>query len=305
MDNQGFLQSVVGKIGEFLKWLKEEMEDDQVRRDTLLDLGLNPDKDVSLQIPEGSVDNIDQYRQSVNPDEVAFQSAVNDIKIIYSSLKEFIIAVIDDPKDVDTYIWLFLEVNTTNFIRLHYPGFYWASQLLGFLAEARVSLRKATEGQGIPEDVYDVAHFAIYDAPVYVVTELPVIVVKNLWELITDPVDYFKNLWDKIQHLWDEATGPHELEGRLKTIEDAESLSRIMTLLAGFFTMMESNLPESRFLFGWSTVPRTLKKDSTAELKNTVLGNLMLSTIRKEHDPNFPVDADEAWRKIEAVLQKK
>ena len=42
----GFLQSVIGKIGEFFLWLKEKMEDDQVRRDTLLNLGLNPAKDV-------------------------------------------------------------------------------------------------------------------------------------------------------------------------------------------------------------------------------------------------------------------
>jgi hypothetical protein len=29
MDNQGFLQSAVGKIGEFFQWLKEKMEDDR------------------------------------------------------------------------------------------------------------------------------------------------------------------------------------------------------------------------------------------------------------------------------------
>ncbi len=49
MDNPGFLQSAVGKIGEFFQWLKEKMEDDQVRRDTLIDLGLDPDKDAKLK----------------------------------------------------------------------------------------------------------------------------------------------------------------------------------------------------------------------------------------------------------------
>ena len=83
------------------------MQDDQVRRDTLLDLGLNPDKEVELKIPDESINHIDQYRNSVNADDVAFQSAVNDVKIIYSSIKEFILALVDDPKDVDTYIWLF------------------------------------------------------------------------------------------------------------------------------------------------------------------------------------------------------
>jgi hypothetical protein len=223
-------------------------------------LGLNPDTDTELDIPDDSINNIREYQKSVNPDEVAFQSAVNDVKIIYSSLKEFIKNVIDDPKDVDTYIWLFLEVNTSNFIRLRYPEFYWVSQLLGFLAEARVSIRSAVEDQGVPETVYDVAHYIIYDAPVYVVTELPVIVVKNIWELITDPIDYLINLWDKF-------TEPHKVESRLKTIKDAETLSQLMTVLAGFFTLMENRLPESRFLFGWTTLPRTLNEDSTAEIE--------------------------------------
>jgi hypothetical protein len=305
MDNQGFLQSAIGKIGEFFKWLKEKMEDDQVRRETLLNLGLNPDTDAELDIPDDSLDNISEYQKSVNPGEVAFQSAVNDVKIIYSSLKEFIKSVIDDPTEVDTYIWLFLEVNTTNFIRLHYPGFYWLSQLMGFLAEARVTIRSAVEDQGVPETVYDVAHYMVYDAPVYVITEPPVIVVKNIWGLITDPIDYLANLWNKFQELWDKFTEPHEVESRLKTVKDAETFSQIMTVLAGFFTIMESRMPESRFLFGWTTLPRTMKKDSTAELKDTFLGNLLLNAIRKEHDENFPAEPNEAWKKIEEVLKKK
>lgn len=282
-ENSGFLQSVVGKIGEFFLWLKEKMQDDQVRRDTLLDLGLNPDKEVELQIPDESINNIDQYRNSVNPDDAAFKSAVNDVKIIFSSIKGFIKAVIDDPKDADTYIWLFLEVNTTNFIRLRYPGFYWVSQLLGFMVESRVTLQSAFEEQGLPETL---------------VIEGPKIVAKNIWNLITDPLDYFKNLWKKI-------TEPRGGAGHLETIESAEHLAELMTVLAGIFTILESKLPESRYLFGWSTLPRTIKQNSTEELKNTILGNLLLKTIRKEHDISFPVDQDVAWNKIKEVLQKK
>jgi hypothetical protein len=289
-EKPGFLQSVVGEIGKFFLWLKEKMTDDQVRRDTLLDLGLDPDKEVKLQIPEESVNNIDQYHKSVNPDDVAFQSAVNDVKIIYSSLKDFIKALIDDPKDVDTYIWLFLEVNTTNYIRLHYPGLYWTSQLLGFIAEARVTLKTAVEGQGLPETIHDTVHFTVAEAPK--------VIVRNLWELITDPIGYIQNLWHKI-------TEPREADGHLKTIEDAESLSQLMTVLAGFFTIVESHLPENRYLFGWSMLPQTIKEGSTVELKNTVLGDLLLNTIRKERDTNFPVEEDNAWEKIEEVLKKK
>ena len=94
----GFLQSAVGKIGEFFQWLKDKMEDDQVRRETLLDLGLNPDKDAKLTFPTNSINNINEYQKSVNPDDVAFKSAVNDVKITLFFPKEFIKAVIDDPR---------------------------------------------------------------------------------------------------------------------------------------------------------------------------------------------------------------
>ena len=61
MDNQpGFLQSAIGEIGDFFLWLKEKMQDEQVRRNTLLDLGLDPEKEVKLQIPGESINNIDQ-----------------------------------------------------------------------------------------------------------------------------------------------------------------------------------------------------------------------------------------------------
>ncbi len=52
-------------------------------------------------------------------------------------------------------------------------------------------------------------------------------------------------------------------------------------------------------------LPRTLEEDSTAELKDTILGNLMLRAIRKEHDENFPVDPEQAWKRVEDVLKKK
>lgn len=281
-EEPGILQSALGKIIDFILWLKEKMEDEKVRRDVLLDLGLDPDTDVELQIPEESVDNINEYRQSINPDNVAFKSALNDVKIVFNSIKEFITAFIDDPGDVDTYVWLFLEVNSTNYIRLHFPLFYWTSQVLGFIVESKVTFQSAFEDQGLPETL---------------VMEGPKVIVKNIWDLFTDPLDYFKNIWHKI-------TEPRGDQGHLETIESAEHLSQLMTVLAGLFTVFESKLPESRYLFGWTTLPRTMEKGSTAELIDTFLGNLLLDTIRKEIDPSFPQNTDAAWDKIETVIAK-
>src|SRR5919107_1122866 len=110
MANQpGFLQSVIGEIGDFFKWLKEKMADKEVRRATLLDLGLDPNKEVEIQIPEESLNNIDQYRKSVNPDDAAFKSAVHDVKTLYTATKEFIKAILDDPteepQDIHRILW--------------------------------------------------------------------------------------------------------------------------------------------------------------------------------------------------------
>ena len=284
MDDPGFVQSVIGKIGEFLIWLKEKMQDEKVRRDTLLDIGLDPNKEVELQIPDESLNNIDQYRKSVNPDDAAFKSAVNDLKTIYTAIKDFILALVDDPRDVDTYIWLFLQVTLTNYIRLHYPGFYWVSQLLGFIVESKVTLQTALEGQGLAETL---------------VIDGPKVIAKNIWNLITNPLEYVKNLWRKI-------TEPRKGPGHLEHIESAESLSELMTILAGLFTVFENKIPESRYLYGWSTMPRNFEESSKEELKNSIHGNILLHRIRKKYKQDFPIDNDntQAWVKVLEVLGK-
>ena len=159
-DQPGFLQNVIGEIGDFFLWLKEKLGDDQVRRETLLDLGLDPDKEVDVQIPEGSLSNIDQYRKSVNADDVAFKSAVNDVKILYNAIKEFVKALLDNPtenpQDIHRILWQFFEVMGTNYVRLHRPGLYWTAQLSGFLVESGVTGQDAVAGQGNPDITYNV-----------------------------------------------------------------------------------------------------------------------------------------------------
>lgn len=241
MDKQpGFLQSVIGEIGDYFKWLKEKMADKEVRRHTLLDLGLDPDKEVEIQIPDGSINNIDQYRQSVDPDDVAFKSAVQDVKILYSATKEFIKAIMDNPtenpQDIYRILWQFFEVMGTNYVRLHHPGFYWISQLLGFLVESGVTGHEPVKGQGTPDITYGI------------ITKGPVFLIENFWDLITHPLAYIKNFPEKIGKV-------HASISNLDTMEDAENWSELMMVLAGFFNFMESELPESRYLYGWDIPP--------------------------------------------------
>ena len=287
----GFLQSIIGKIGEFFLWLKEKMQDDQVRRDTLLDLGLDPDKDVSLQIPDESINNIDQYRKSVNPGDVAFKSAVNDVKTLYSSTKEFIKALIDNPtenpQDIHTLLWRLFEVMGTNYARLHYPGFYWFAQLSGFLVESGVTGQSAVKGQGTPDITYNI------------ITKGPVFLIENLWSLITHPIAYVTTFPEKIGKIYGSISD-------LDTLEDAENWSELMVVLAGFFTFVEKDLPDPRYLYGWDIAPKKWSDEHIDDLKNSFQGNHLLYKIRKEHKDDFHIDDDnsKAWEKIVSVIGK-
>jgi hypothetical protein len=291
MAEQGFLQSAVGKIGDFFSWLKEKMQDEQVRRSTLLDLGLDPDKEVELQIPEDSLSNIDQYRKSVDADDMAFQSAVNDVKILYTATKEFVLAILDNPtenpQDIHRLLWQFFEVMGTNYVRLHYPVFYWVAQLSGFMVESGVTGQSAVKGQGTPDVTYSV------------ITKGPVFLIENLWELITHPIAYVKSFPEKIGKVYGSISD-------LQTMEDAENWSELMIVLAGFFNMMEDKLPESRYLYGWDIPPKKWADDRIDELKNSFHGDRLLKKIRENFKDEFPVDADKskAWEKIEAAVTK-
>ncbi len=291
-EKPNFLQSLIGEIGELFLELKKKMSDKEVRRDTLMDLGLDPDKEVEPQLSDEAISNIKQYRESVDPDDIAFQSAVHDVKTLFAATKEFIGSFIDDPKDVDNVVWLFFEMMTTNYMRLRYPKYYWLAQFLGFIVESRATVKTAVEEQGLPETATKIVS--------YVVIELPIAILENIWEFITDPIEYITNLWDKI-------TQPSKGPGHLETFESAENLSQLMTILAGLFFAMEGALPDSRYLFGWSALPRKFEDGNKVELKNSVLGNLLLQTIRKEYKAEFAIDPDKdrAWEQIEAVLKKE
>lgn len=291
MDEPGFLQSAIGEIGEFFIYIKEKMQDKQVRRDTLLDLGLDPDKDVDIQIPEDSTNNIDQYRKSVDADDAAFQSAVKDVKILFNAVVEFVKAILDNPtenpEDVHRLVWQFFEVMGTNYIRLHRPGFYWTAQLLGFLVESGVTGQSAKEGQGTPDVTYNI------------ITKGPVFIIENLWDLITHPVTYFKSLPKKFGKVYGSISD-------LDAMEDAENWSELMIVLAGFFNFMENQLPQSRYLYGWDIPPKKFTEESKKELQDSFHGDRLLKKIRTQHKEDFPIDSDpgKAWEKIEGVLTK-
>lgn len=304
-DNQtGFIQDSIGKLGDFFSWISETLQDPSVRRSTLINLGLDPDKEKKdddenneNKAPEVKTSAINQYRNSVNPDEIAYQSALIDIQQSYESIKGFVTALIDDPTDYDEYLWHFFELMGTDYMRFHHPTAYWWCQLLGFLVDARVSAPEQGDHQGI--------------------------IAENLWSLLTNPFDYIYNFF---KHLGKAITGKSEVAG-LDTMEDAEAWSGIFLVLAGLMTYWElsGKKPEGRWLYNWDKLPKKWEdtKAHKEDLYKSFQGDRLLEKIRKEIHKEFPKNQaipepwkgmrerfpknqadDKAWEEIEKIRKE-
>jgi hypothetical protein len=273
-NQNGLLKSAIGSIGDFFSWIKKSLQDDEVRRATLLDLGLDPDEEHPL--PDAPLDNVQQYRKSVDPDEAAYQSAVGDIKGFLLAFKDYFASFSDNPFDLDELVWLFLQVMGTNYLRLRYPSIYYCAQLMGFLREAKATpvQSEASAGTGLALGLIST----------------PAVLLENAWEFITNPWRYIKNLVKKIK----DANAPG-----LDTTEDAEALSLFFLLIPLLFEATENEL-DIEYLFGWDVLPRKWSDENRSALRASSHGTLLMEKLRAEHD--LPDDDDvAAWDIIEAA----
>ena len=136
-EDHNMAQRIVGWFADFFAWVKDTLVDEEARKATLTDLGLPADSPAKLDIPQGSLDSIDRYRKSKDPDETAFLAALDDIQKVVFAVKAFIKAAgVSDEAAIDEYSHRFFELMTLNYLRLHQPGLYWAGQPFGFIEEA-------------------------------------------------------------------------------------------------------------------------------------------------------------------------
>ena len=82
-------KSIGDELADFVDWIKEQLEDEPIRRAIAEDLGLQPGESVpKANIPQEQLDGIARYRSQANPDKEAFIILLNDVRAVYESVLE-------------------------------------------------------------------------------------------------------------------------------------------------------------------------------------------------------------------------
>ena len=269
-DQKGFMQKVIGSIGNLISWTIEKMQNTAFRDSVLLDLGLDPSEE--NEFPESSIDNINAYRNAINPDKEALTAAIQDLKAFYRMVKEYIL-LWGFSDSVDEYGYRFFEFMGSHYIRTTYPKRYYLFQLLGFLVQSRLTVEGAVKREGAN--------------------------VANIWNLLTDPLGYIVNFPENMRKSgW----------LRLDSTEDAEANSAFFLLLNLIVAITDEN-PNMRFLFGWDRLPRAFNETTKSEFRSSYRGGNLLAEIQGDPASEFPGPpgaTDNAWWDyIEGTVNKE
>ena len=225
----GFVKSAVIWLADYIPWIEENLRDSKMRNAILLDLGLDPSKYAEPKLPAENINSIDRYRNSVDVDEIATQSVLNDLEAVYDAIKAFLLSG-SVNEGIEELVYQFFNLMAVNYIRMRYPGVYWVCQVLGFIAEFPVVTTKGTYGLvGLPTTAK--------------------LVGENIWKFLSHPIKFFKNLI--------------KLLPTLETQKEAQSLSSIFLGLNILFAMAEIMIGKSsfRYLYGWDSAPENDPKD--------------------------------------------
>jgi hypothetical protein len=132
------LQRVIGFFADVYGWVSDTFTDEQARAALLTDLGLPADAATTkLDIPKEKMDSLQRYRASTDVDTAAFMQSVDDLKVIFEAVKSFVRAAgISEEAAIEEYSHRIFRVLSLNYVRMHQPGLYWASQPFGFIEES-------------------------------------------------------------------------------------------------------------------------------------------------------------------------
>lgn len=258
-DQKGFIQNVIGDLGDLISWTIEKMQNTAFRESVLLDLGLDPNDD--QEFPESSIDNINAYRNAVDPDKEALKAAIQDLKAFYRVVKEYIL-LWGFSDSIDEFGYRFFEFMGTHYMRTNYPKSYYLFQLLGFLVQSRLTVEGAVKREGAN--------------------------VANVWNLLTDPFGYIANFPENMRN-----SGWLQLD----TTEDAEANSAFFLLLNLFMAIADDG-PPMRFLHGWDRLPRTFSEATKGEFQASYRGVNLLQEVQSDPASEFPGPPgapDSAW----------
>jgi hypothetical protein len=234
--DNNLVQRSVGGFADFFRWARDRLAEDTVRREVLVDLGLNPAATARVQVPDARLDSIDRYRQRVDPDKEALTAAIEDVKALYDAVRAFVEASAGGPGPIaEEAAHRLFRLLTINYVRHKVPIVFWLAQVFGFIEEAFST-------ELIPE------------AGLKGVVE----VFKEIGRFFEDPEAHFKRVYGP---LW-----PIETEEQAKTLSAAtlaplgialafweKTLAKLLGLVhLGF------DLPARQALYGWESVDGSL-----------------------------------------------
>jgi hypothetical protein len=234
--NKSIPQRIIGALADFFNWVTLTLAEDDVRREVLTQLGLNPDTGAAPAYPPGWADRMAAYRSSTSPDAAAWVAASDDVRVAYETIRGLVQAASAGSDATDAFIedavHRIFQLLSLNYLRINFPLVFWFGQAAGFVDES----------------------FASQLLPAGAKREI----AKQLVAAFSDPIDYFKQTY-------------HELYGvnwPIETADQAAALSSatfapLATLLAIFQKKIYEDLakahpdftpPELRLLYGWEPV---------------------------------------------------
>src|SRR5687768_15037493 len=137
-----FFKKVGDELADFVDWVREQLEDDLIRRSIAEDLGLQPGESVpKANLPADQLEGIDRYRGQANPDKETFFILLNDVRAVYESCRSFIKAFgVSNVTVANELLYRMFDIASANYVRLKSPEAYFLVQALAVLVEDSAEL---------------------------------------------------------------------------------------------------------------------------------------------------------------------
>ena len=133
----GALKSIGDGLADFVDSVREQLEDDLIRRAIAEDLGLQPGESLpKADLPQQNLDGLARYRSQANPDKEAFVVLLNDVRAVYEACRLFISSFGAGPVSVhNELLYRMFDLMAANYFRIKYPREYFLAQAIAALVE--------------------------------------------------------------------------------------------------------------------------------------------------------------------------
>ena len=244
-------QQSVGAWGDFLRWVRDTLSDDQVKAQIMRDLGLDPSKVGDSKPNFGThADSIDLYRSKADPGAEALAEAIADLKAMYQAVHDVVDAARNssDPTADTTgeLLHQLFRLLSLNYLRIRVPVLFWLGQAGGFIEESFGSQRvPGPIGRGIVDVVLNPEDYLkrIYPWPIQTEEDAATLSGATLAPLAVAIGFLTKYLYTQFEKLHVEQPGHRVLYGwesanpSLTPIGDALNARTLTFSLAGLKTL--------------------------------------------------------------------